>query len=382
MSARSNRIVIIDDDPIFRTLAGAKIADDSTEILTADDGASALAMAKCEKLDLAVIDLGLPDIDGFDLIAQLRDMPQTRHLPLIVVTGREDSGAIDKAFELGATSFLTKPINWKLFAYQIAYVLRSARIEQVARRAHVRAQAESRIKDQLTSRINHSIQPRVRHLMSAAERLVTLTSRLSQANEVSDEANTLIQGANRLREDLSGMMFLTRAVSGALILTEERHRIGAIVGNVIQNVTPTATRQGVRLNVDLPRDDVFVEADWTKLTWSLSNLMENALRHSPAGSCTTLSVEHLRDGSLYICVDDEGPGIPPDLLAHLLSPIVDEAANINSGRLSGLGLIVAKLIAEGHGGSLTVRSSPGMGTTAGILLPPDRVYAARPSRVA
>ena len=107
---------------------------------------------------------------------------------------------------------------------------------------------------------------------------------------------------------------------------------------------------------------------------ALGNLIENALQFAPSGTLVKLAVQQPGDGSVYMSVDDEGPGIAPELLAQLLSPMLDIGDDGEAvPHLCGLGLAIAKLVAEGHGGSLTVRSAPGRGTTASIHLPPDRV---------
>ena len=79
------------------------------------------------------LDLEMPRLDGFEVLERLRADPVTRELPVIVVTGREDVAAIDRAFEAGATSFLVKPINWRLLSYQIRYVMRAGRNEAAIR---------------------------------------------------------------------------------------------------------------------------------------------------------------------------------------------------------------------------------------------------------
>ena len=86
----------------------------------------ALERITANKPDIVLLDLEMPRLDGFDVLTRLRAEPLTQDLPVIVVTGREDVSAIDRAFEAGATSFLVKPINWRLLSYQIRYVLRAA----------------------------------------------------------------------------------------------------------------------------------------------------------------------------------------------------------------------------------------------------------------
>lgn len=123
------RILFVDDDPILREFAQVSLASPSVDIDTAVDGVDALGRIATTPYDLILTDLEMPRLDGFGLLAKLRADPATAHLPVIVQTGREDVDAIDKAFHLGATSFVIKPLNWRLLTYQIRFVLRSSRAE-------------------------------------------------------------------------------------------------------------------------------------------------------------------------------------------------------------------------------------------------------------
>ena len=125
----ATRILFVDDDPIMREFAVVHLSTDMAQVVLAGDGIEALdAVAACTP-DIILLDVEMPRMDGFEVLTRLRGDPATRDLPVIVVTGREDVAAIDRAFEAGATSFLVKPINWRLLSYQIRYVLRAGRLE-------------------------------------------------------------------------------------------------------------------------------------------------------------------------------------------------------------------------------------------------------------
>lgn len=124
------RILFVDDDPILREFAQVNLASPKAAIDVAADGAEALRSLAARPYDVVLLDLEMPVLDGFDTLASIRADPRTRDLAVIVQTGREDVEAIDRAFRLGATSFVTKPLNWRLLTYQILYVLRASRAER------------------------------------------------------------------------------------------------------------------------------------------------------------------------------------------------------------------------------------------------------------
>jgi CheY-like chemotaxis protein len=132
----SLRILLVDDDPILREFAIVHLSSETAEVHTAADGVEALEFLGQSGVDVILLDLEMPKMDGFDVLRRLRDQPKTAELPVIVVTGREDVGAIDRAFDAGATSFVVKPLNWRLLSYQIRYVRRAWNAERGLSLAH------------------------------------------------------------------------------------------------------------------------------------------------------------------------------------------------------------------------------------------------------
>ena len=123
----ATHILFVDDDPIMREFAVVHLSTDKAEVSLARDGVEALERIAATRPDIVLLDLEMPRLDGFEVLARLRADPLTRELPVIVVTGREDVAAIARAFDAGAPSFLVKPINWRLLSYQIRYVMRAGR---------------------------------------------------------------------------------------------------------------------------------------------------------------------------------------------------------------------------------------------------------------
>ena len=134
-------ILFVDDDPILREFALVHLAADQTTVKSAEDGLAALEMLESFDPDIILVDLEMPRMDGFEFLTELRKTPKYAHTPVIVVTGREDVKAVDRAFQAGATSFVVKPINWRLLSYQIRFVDRSAKTEAALMEASAKADA-------------------------------------------------------------------------------------------------------------------------------------------------------------------------------------------------------------------------------------------------
>ncbi|HVN02518.1 MAG TPA: response regulator [Caulobacteraceae bacterium] len=126
----SVRILFVDDDPILREFAVVNLATEHAHVDTAGNGVEAMAQIELQAPDLMLLDLEMPTMDGFEVLRRLRADARWRDLPVIVVTGREDVDAVDKAYGAGATSFVVKPLNWRLLSHQLRYVHRNAVAER------------------------------------------------------------------------------------------------------------------------------------------------------------------------------------------------------------------------------------------------------------
>ena len=126
------RILVVDDDPIQREFASVYLSSPSAEVLTATDGADAIKKLREDLFDIVLIDFDMPGMNGVEVIQLIRSDPTHAALPIIMVTSHEDILTIDAAFNAGATSFVTKPVNWRLLSYQIKFVMKSQLLKTAA----------------------------------------------------------------------------------------------------------------------------------------------------------------------------------------------------------------------------------------------------------
>jgi DNA-binding response OmpR family regulator len=123
------RILVADDDPILCEFASVHLSTPTATIITVPHGQAALDVLRTTPCDLAVLDIEMPELDGFALLATIRADAALGKLPVMMLTGHEDIASIDRAFTLGANAFASKPVNWRLLSYQIRYVLRACSLE-------------------------------------------------------------------------------------------------------------------------------------------------------------------------------------------------------------------------------------------------------------
>lgn len=119
------RMLVVDDDPIMREFATVYLTSPTVVVESAENGEAGLARLAAEHFDMALVDIDMPGIDGYEVLRRIRATPKLSNLPVVIVTSNEDIEAIDRAYLLGATSFITKPVNWRVLSYHLRFILRS-----------------------------------------------------------------------------------------------------------------------------------------------------------------------------------------------------------------------------------------------------------------
>jgi signal transduction histidine kinase len=169
---------------------------------------------------------------------------------------------------------------------------------------------------------------------------------------------------------LDDVVHFSRVLSDNLTLEERRHPLSRLLTQVTSRHAASAARRDVSLVLDGDPASVIVDCDASEIGKALSHLIMNAIEHAPPDSRVVVRAVVTDDASLVISVEDDGPGVSPEVLASLLSPYFD-GQPVGNGM--GLGLSVAKLVCEAHGGVLSFHTAPGRGTTALVQIPADRV---------
>jgi len=140
-------VLVVDDDPVARRLIRATLAPAGFEVIEAGDGEQALAVLRDRLPDLVLMDVSMPVMDGFSACAELRKLPRGDRVPVVMITGLDDVQSIERAFEVGATDFITKPINWPILAHRVRYMLRASTAINQIEQNHRRLSNAQRIGD-------------------------------------------------------------------------------------------------------------------------------------------------------------------------------------------------------------------------------------------
>lgn len=130
-TAELKRIMVADDDPVFREVAAGCLRNAGYQVRLASQGAEAMSMLMRETFDLAIIDLLMPQIDGLRLIALMRATPQLRDLPVLIITSQEDPSVRADGMQVGANDYLTKPVDWPRLPARVEVLIKDHAPQQL-----------------------------------------------------------------------------------------------------------------------------------------------------------------------------------------------------------------------------------------------------------
>jgi signal transduction histidine kinase len=339
------------------------------ETVTAEDGEAACDRIARSNLVLAVVDLNMPKLDGFGLLRHIRQHPRTVDLPVIISTGYDDRTSIEEAYRLGASSFVTKPINWAQFGYHAQFVIRNGEIERDLRRAEAEAVAASKMKNGLFRILSHELKTPLIALIGLTDVLAEALKDKVEAIEA-EQLGHIVGASQRLNRLISDILILSKSFSGASSLRVSNESMTDLLDDSIIGLEANAKAKSIKIKIARPGKGLMLRCDSQLLRQAIKKLVDNAIKFSPEGGTIEIWAHRKPDHSTVISVRDNGPGIPPSKLAECLLPFIQE--DMSYGRPAeglGLGLPIVKAIAEAHGGELICQSTLGEGTVAAVWIP-------------
>jgi signal transduction histidine kinase len=360
--------LVVDDDPILRDVMATRLAEAGFSVVGVEDGEEACRRLAQEHYALALVDLNMPKLNGFDLLRHIRRDPRSVDLPVIVVTASGDKLSIEEAYSLGASSFLTKPVNWSQFLHHVRFVARSGEIEQALRRAQTEAEAASRMKTGLFHMLSHELRTPISTLVGFAG-LLSASPAQAQGLDQSDHLNHIVEAAQRLNGLIGDILLYSKTLAGPSTLGFVDCTAAELIDDALTGMKAKAKLKRITLSTSISVNDLTLACDPKLLQRAISKLVDNAIKFSEPGSTVEIAA-HRKNGSAVISIKDSGPGMNGDKLAECLQPFVQ--ADMSWGRPAeglGLGLPIARFIAEAHGGELICTTAPGKGMTASLKLP-------------
>lgn len=363
-------VVLADDNADMRDYVG-KLLRSQYEVIAVPDGEAALQAARTHRPDLILSDVMMPKLDGVGLLTQLRADPNTRTLPVILLSARAGDEARIAGIETGADDYLVKPFAARELLARVRTHLELARMrravaEQQARRRAAEALVHER--DYFLSLAAHELKT---PLTSISGYLDLFIRRARQEDRLTDRDERALGAATRqvarLTRLIAELLDLSRIQTGQFTMQRRPMDLATLIRRVGEDTCLVLTEH--TLELELPDAPLLIDGDDLRLEQVLQNLIENAIKYSPRGGQITVSARTEGD-DVCMMVRDQGMGIPEAARDHIFQRFY-RAANVQQQSVSGLGvgLYVVKEIIAHHGGTVAVMSTEGIGSTFTICLP-------------
>jgi signal transduction histidine kinase len=370
-------ILVVDDDPVACLLVRETLERAGFAVIEASDGVEGCRRYEEHHPDLILVDIIMPRMDGYELCRELRNRPDGAYVPIVMVTGLDDVSSIARAYDAGATDFMSKPVDWALLNYRVRYVLRAEELRRNQERliaAKEVAEAANRSKSAFLANMSHELRTPLNAIIGFSG-MINASVFGPLDDKYVEYANIIGASGRHLLAIINDILDLAKADADKLSLVEERVDLARVVGLGSQIVQEIARQARIDFASEIEGPLPEVIGDPAKLTQILVNLLTNAIKFSDPGGRVRLRVEQAPDQGVTFCVEDTGIGMSADEIMIALQPFGQiDAGYTRKHDGVGLGLPLTKRLVELHGGAMEIESKPGKGTVVTVRLPEKRFY--------
>ncbi len=410
----NTRVLYIEDNPENLLLVRRVLERQGYEVLAAQTGLEGLEMAAAEQPDLILLDINLPEFDGYALASRLKQMEGLRETPIVAVTANVMAGDKERSLVAGCDGYIEKPIDVIQFPEQIKAFLSGKRervesadtertllrefssnvVQQLEAKIRELGQANEelreldRLKGEFLQNISHELRTPLTPINGYLEMLIT-GEMGPVTDHQKDAMNAIDRSARKLAELIDRLLDFTRLSSGNTEISVKSFDAAAWLLEICSGAEQQAKEKGIEFAYDARSLTGPVLADRQRLTQLILNLLQNAFKFTPHGRKVTLAAGLLTGPEiaqkysgvlhgpvttdlkwLHLSVGDEGIGIAREHHRKIFDRFyqVDGSLTRRFGGM-GMGLALVRMITEAHKGQAWVESEPGRGSTFHVIVP-------------
>jgi signal transduction histidine kinase len=359
------KILVIDDEEYLRDMVKIALTDRGYQVIEADNGSTGIELARRELPDLILCDVCMERVDGYLTLSTLRDEPATAAIPFILITGMADNAGMRHGMELGADDYLPKP-----FTIAGLYAAVDARLKKARTTREEAEKKLAHLRDNISLMLPHEMRTPLNGILGFAELLHTSPDTLQPA-EVAEMGQMIYESGKRLERLVENfLVYVQLEIAGAdpakaaALRGQTTASALEVVSTHARSVAAAAGREA-DLTIDPATATIQMSADY--LGKIVEELTLNAFKFSKPGTPVTISLASTPT-TVTLSVNDRGRGFTSEQIARIGAYMqFDRKSQEQQG--AGLGLIIAKRIAEMHGGTLAITSDAEQGTTVAVRLP-------------
>lgn len=362
-------LLVVDDTDDNLDLLEFALKNKPMKILRAQSGSECLKIAKEKTPDIILLDIQMPEMDGFKTLRKLRENPVTSSIPVVILTAQhKDPKSIEKGFRLGADEYLTKPIEIDELLVRIRMLLRMKQLKDEL----------DQTKLNFMAMLIHDLRSPLVGITNVVELLKDLEPGTTLRNEHFEMFRSAELSLQQMLTLINNFLDLSRYNSDNVSLHQEPVPLHMLVERALQTVEFQFRQKQIEIkhNIDRNLPEAYIDAQKTLQVFM--NLLHNSFKFTDHGGMVTIKAELCestngagRNGSyIGVSITDSGMGIDTEDINKLFNPYRQaRSAQSIAEKGTGLGLSICKLIVEAQGGSISVTSDPGKQTTFFFTIP-------------
>ncbi len=361
------KILIVDDVVSNVLLLKILLTNEKFQVCTASNGNMCIEQAKKEHPDLILLDVMMPDINGFDTAVILKKDPETLDIPIIFLTALNNPNDLVHGFQVGGNDFLTKPFNKEELVMRVMHQISLVAAKRIIVRQNEELKRTISNRDKMYSVIAHDL----RSPMASIRMVLNLAVNVVSPETVGEEIFGLLDKANRESEEthdlLDNLLKWTKSQTGRLNVVYQDMYLDDVIPGVVDIFTMIAEMKKIKLQYLPSEEKIMVRADNDMIKTVIRNFISNAIKFTPEGK--GIEVFYKREGDFAkVSVRDHGVGIAPDRIDTIFHK-GETTYGTGGEEGSGLGLQLCQDFARKNGGDAMVESVLGEGSTFSFTIP-------------
>jgi len=362
-------LLVVDDDATNRDVLSRRLKRQGHDVRTASNGRDALKLVREAAFDLVLLDIMMPDMDGYEVLGHIKADDRLHHIPVIMISALNEVQSVVRCIEAGAEDYLAKPFNPTLLKARIGACLEKKRgrdretvlFEQLQNN-YKRLQEVEKLRDDMRNMIVHDLRTPLTAVIVGVEML----EKDGALNESQRELMAIaVGGGKTLLGMINDLLDVEKMESGSTQLQYDELSAASLVAGAIEQVASLAEDGQTALVTEIASGLPAFPGDENMLSRTLVNLIANAIKFTRAGTVTVTASQDDRE-NIRFAIRDTGDGIPSEAFDR----IFEKFGQLDSRKVgTGLGLTFCKLAVEAHGGRIKVESTLGAGSTFSFTIP-------------
>jgi signal transduction histidine kinase len=351
------KILIVDDQLSARETLRGFLTGQNYQLAFAHDGSEALEKIATWKPDLVILDIMMPNLNGFEVCQRMKADEKWRYIPVILVTALDSKEDLARGLEMGADDFLQKPVNSMELRARVRSMLRLKRQQDELEVRNQQLRKAMQMREDLAGMIVHDMRAPLTTILGFSELILVRNNISPEYNEILKKIHNQSQRLNWFLDDF---LVIAKMEAGELLLNPTPTDVNGLLQAVVDSYSPIAQSKQVEFLLELAHVSAPVVLDTKLFHRVLDNLVSNALKFSPSRATISLQIEYLKNGNgshLNLKVIDEGPGVPSEAQERIFNKFEIVDLKKNGVPQVGLGLAFCKLVVEAHGGQISVEAN-------------------------